>query len=323
MNLKQVCLAVLFAMIWPALGSAQERVVIGTAGTAGALYPMGVAMAETINRHTKDISASAESTAGSLANLRNLALGELDWGISSNEVAYQAFHGEGAYKGRSLPTLRSLFGTVYSWAQVFAPADSPISSIKDFRGKKIGVGAPGSAGEQTAQRLLEFNGMSYDDIDEQFMENSEMVQALRDGTIDAFVITHPLKSAPLLDLTSNFKTKLIPIADDGFYKAYPFFTKSVLPGGTYPNNPDDVFTPTTRVVMYTSEEAGLSDDQVYEMLKLIWDNAGEWQDVHAAVKKAVTLKDALVGTAGVPLHPAAARYFSEKGLTIPGQPKAE
>lgn len=52
--------------------AAQSRFVIGTAGIAGALYPMGVAMAETINRHSDRFMASAASSAASVANLRDL-----------------------------------------------------------------------------------------------------------------------------------------------------------------------------------------------------------------------------------------------------------
>ena len=49
-----------------------KRITIGTAGTSGALYPMGVAMAETITNHVNGITATGESTAASIENLRNL-----------------------------------------------------------------------------------------------------------------------------------------------------------------------------------------------------------------------------------------------------------
>ena len=76
-----------------------KRISIGTAGTAGALYPMGVAMAETINRHVPGYKASAEASSASLENIRNLAQGNVDWAISQNEVAFLAYNGEGKYKG--------------------------------------------------------------------------------------------------------------------------------------------------------------------------------------------------------------------------------
>ncbi|MGQ9367537.1 TAXI family TRAP transporter solute-binding subunit [Azospirillum sp. ST 5-10] len=319
--MRNVCAALLCALALAATAAPASaevtRVVIGTAGTAGALYPMGVAMAESINRHSETIRASAEATAGSLANIRNLANGELQWAISANDVAYQAYTGAGAYEGRAVKDLQGLFGTVGNYVQVFAPADSAVDSIADFRGKRIGVGAPGSGGEQAARALLAYFGLSYDDVDEQFMEDADMATALQDGQLDAFIITHPLRSAPLLDLTTSFRTKLVSIADDGFYKRYPYFSKTEVKGGTYDHIDGAATLPVSRIVMYTTPESGLSDGQVYEMLGIIWDHASEWQDVHAAVKSNVTLERALQGLGGIPLHPAAARFYRERGLALP------
>jgi uncharacterized protein len=311
------CAAVVLVMVMAGQGmAADKRISIGTAGTAGALYPMGVAMAETINRHVPGFKASAEASSASLENIRNLSQGNVEWAISQNEVAYLAYNGLDKYKGKAVKSLQSLFGTLISWAQIFASADSSINSVKDFKGKRIGVGAPGSGGERAAQKILSYYGLTYKDIKPEFMSNPEMVSALKDGTLDAFIITHPLKSAALLDLTTSFKVKMIPVGDEGFYKKYPYFTKRDVPVGTYRNVDKPVPTPTSRVVMYTDTKAGLSTDDVYAMLKGIWENAGEWQSTHPAVKKYTTLKDAVKGL-NIPLHPGAVKYYKEKGLAIP------
>jgi TRAP transporter TAXI family solute receptor len=317
MNKFALSLAAAFGSFLAASAQAQEtRLTIGTAGTGGALYPMGVAMAETINRHLENIQASAEASGGSLENLRNLSTGELDWGISANEVAYQAYHGEGSYEGRPIERLRSLFGTVVSWTQIFAAADSELDSVADFAGRRIGVGPAGSAGEQTAQRLLNHFGLSYDDVDEQYMSDGDMATALQDGMLDAFITTHPLRSAPLMDLTTSFDVKVIPVEDEAFYAENPYFTATEIPANTYEGVEEGVLTPTSRIVMYTTVDAPFSDEQVYELLSSIWNNGSEWQDVHAAVKNSTTLQAALVGLEGVPLHPGAVRFYQDQGNEI-------
>ena len=311
--LVAVILAIAFA---DASVAKDKRISIATAGTAGALYPMGVTMAETINRHVPGIKASAEASGASLENIRNLGQGNVDWAISQNEVAFMAYNGQDKYKGKEVKSLRSLFGTLLSWAQIFTAADSPINSIKDFKGKRIGVGAPGSGGERVAQKVLSYYGLTYKDVKAEFMSNPEMVSALKDGTLDAFIITHPLKSAALLDLTTSFKVKMIPVADNGFYEKYSFFTKREVPAGVYRNVDKPVPTPTSRIVMYTSTKAGLSSDQVYALLKGIWENSDEWVNSHPAVKKYTTLKDALKGLS-IPLHPGAVKFYKEQGLNVP------
>ncbi|MBU4275478.1 MAG: TAXI family TRAP transporter solute-binding subunit [Proteobacteria bacterium] len=314
-----ICMALTLGLVLalPA-AAADKRISIGTAGTAGALYPMGVAMAETINRHVPGFKASAEASSASLENIRNLGQGNVDWAISQGEVAFQAYNGLDKYKGRAQTTLRSLFGTILSVAQIFTSADSKINSVKEFKGKRIGVGAPGSGGERAAQKILSYYGLTYKDIKPEFMSNAEMVAALKDGTLDAFIITHPLKSAALLDLTTSYKVKMIPVADEGFYKEYPYFTKMDVPAGTYRNVDKPVPTPISRVVMYTSTKAGLSVDDVYALLKGLWANTGEWTNTHPAVKKYTTLKDAVKGLQ-VPLHPGAVKFYKEKGLDIPAK----
>lgn len=317
MNIRASIITILISVTTLSTAMAQTRVVIGTAGTTGALYPMGVAMAETLNRHSKSIKASAESTAGSLENIRLLDYGELQWGIVANDMAYQAYTGTGAYEGKQVKSLQGLFGTVASYVQVFAAADSNVNEIADFRGKRIGVGAPGSGGERTAKSLLEFYGLTYNDIKPFFMENADMTSALKDGQLDGFIITHPLRSASLLEMTTTLNSKLIPISDSEFYEKYPYFSKSSIPAGTYNGIDSAVDLPVSRIVMYTTESSGLTDEQVYEMLSTIWENAVEWQAVHAAVKANVTLKQAMVGLDGIPLHPAAQHFFAEKGLALP------
>lgn len=317
--MKKLTTSLAILVVAAVSGVAQAQtpyLTIGTAGTSGALYPMGVSIAQTVNRHMEGVRASAEATGGSLDNLRKLHQGELEWGISSNEVAYQAYHGEGLYEGREIGNLRSLFGTIASWTQVFTAADSDINSIEDFAGKRIGVGAPGSAGEQTAQMLIGQHGLSYEDINEEFMSDAEMATALQDGHLDAFIVTHPLRSAPLLNLTTSFDARLIPIDSNAFYEAYPFYQKMEIPENTYPNIDEPVYTPVSRIVMYTTTDTGFDDLEVYNLIKTVWENAEEWQDVHASVKSSTTLDQVLDGLGGVPLHPGAARYYEEQGFEI-------
>ncbi len=298
-------------------GGSQEEaktISIATAGTAGALYPMGVALAEVLNNNIEGMTASAESSGASMENMRNLKQGNVEWGISQNEVAYQAYNGVGDYEGNQFPELRSLFGTLISWVQIFVPADSDIETVADFAGKRIGVGQAGSGGEAAAKKVLTFYGLDYDSITPEFISDAEMVNALKDGVLDGFISTHPLKSAALLDLTTTFDVKLISVADEGFYDEYPYYTRLTIPAGTYKGVGYPVDTPTSRIVMYTTKD--LPEDLVYESMKAIWKHADDWVKVHASVEKYTTLEDACTNLSA-PLHKGAARYYEEMGVAIP------
>ncbi|HCG63223.1 MAG TPA: hypothetical protein DEZ27_05285 [Sphaerochaeta sp.] len=293
-----------------------KRISIGTAGTAGSLYPMGVAMSETITKHVPGIASTGEATAASVENIRNLTSGKLAMGISQSDIAWLAFNGQGDFEKRKADDLRSLFSTIYSYVQVFTRAESPINTIADFKGKAIGVGAAGSGGEMAARMLLNFHGITYDDIRPQFIPESEAVSALKDNKIAAFICTHPLKSAALMDLTTSIKVKMISFEDDSLYKAFPFWTRYEIPAGTYANIDTAVTVPISRVVMLTSTKAGLSDEEVYNIVKAIWENRNEWGSVTAAVSNQVVLETAL-SEIPVPFHPGAIKYYREKGFAIP------
>jgi TRAP transporter TAXI family solute receptor len=292
-----------------------KRFSIGTAGTAGALYPMGVAMGQTITKHVAGLAATGEATAASVENIRNLSTGKLTMGISQNEIAWLAFHGLGDFKQRKSDMLRSLFSTIYSYIQVFAKADGPVSSIKDFKGKAIGVGAAGSGGEMATRMVLEYFGLTYNDIKPQFIPETEAVSALKDGRIAAFVCTHPLKSAALLDLTNSSSVKMISIAEDGFYTKFPFYSRFTIPPNTYKGVDYPVTVPISRVIMLTTVNPGLSNDEVYAVVKAIWENRAEWSSVHASVNAQVTFEAALKELS-VPMHLGAIQYFLEKGVKI-------
>jgi TRAP-type uncharacterized transport system substrate-binding protein len=67
--------------------------------------------------------------------------------------------------------------------------------------------------------------------------------------------------------------------------------------------------------MLTSTKAGLSEDEVYRMVKAIWENREEWGSVTASVSKQVVFETAL-SELSVPMHPGALKYFREKGFEI-------
>lgn len=300
-----------------------KRITFGTAGTAGALYPMGVAMAQTITDHVDGITATGEATAASIENLRNLHAGNTEIAISQTEVASFAYNGQSDYEGSAFTDIRAMFASIDNFLQVFVLADSDIQSIADLKGKTVSMGAAGSGGEMAARTaLLPSYGLSYDDITPQFMGDADGATALKDGKIDALVVTNPINSATLTELTTSTDVRILPIDADAFYEAYPAYVKYDLPGGTYPGNDEDVTIPRSRIIVCTSTNSGLTDDEVYEITKAIWENRDEWAGCHKSVESQCTWENVLVGI-DIPMAPGSIRYLEEKGVEIPDSLKAD
>jgi TRAP transporter TAXI family solute receptor len=299
-----------------AASQAVKRITFGTAGTAGALYPMGVAMSETITNHVPGLAATGEATAASVENIRNLHEGKMEIGISQTEVASYAYYGQLDYAGNPFTDIRALFATIYSYLQVFVPADSGINSIADFKGKAIGVGPAGSGGELAVRGLLSVYGLSYKDVSPQFIPDGEAVSALKDRKIAGLIATHPLKSAAMTELTTSMKVKLLPITDEQFFKTFGAYSKYTVPAGTYKDIDYEVVIPRSRVIVLGSTKSGLSDTDYYNIVKAVWNNRDEWKSCNASVERESVLEHALEEI-DIPLHPGAIKYFEEIGLKIP------
>lgn len=293
-----------------------KRFTIGTAGTAGSLYPMGVGMAQTITDNVKGFAATGESTAASIENLRNLHEGVMGLGISQSEIAYYAYNGINDYDGNAYKDIRALFSTIYSYLQIFTLEENDITNVLDLKGKTIGVGKAGSGGEMAARSLLKTYGLDYKSVNAQFMSESDAVSALKDKKIDAFIATHPIGSAPLTELVTSAKAKLIPIENESFYSEYPAYTKYILKGGTYSGIEKDVQIPRGRIIMCTSTNSDFTEDDIYNIVKAIWENRSEWASVSNAVEKQVLIETALEEIS-IPLHKGAIKYYEEIGIKVP------
>lgn len=323
-HMKKAVSILLCAILCVGLASgalaAPKRITIGTAGTAGALYPMGVAMAQTITGHVEGIAATGEATAASIENLRNLHQGNTELAISQTEVASFAYYGQSDYEGNAFTDIRALYSTIYNYLQVFTLQGSGIESIADLEGKVVSMGSAGSGGEMAARALLSAYGLDYTKLSAQFMGESDAVTALSDGKIDAMIATHPINSAALAELCSGGKAMLVPIDSPAFYEAYPAYTMYTVPAGTYTGIDVDVVIPKSRIIMCTSTNSGLSDEEVYQIVKAVWDNRAEWSESAKAVSTQVLLETALEEI-DIPLHPGAIRYFEEIGMTVPDKLK--
>ncbi|GAK12193.1 TAXI family TRAP transporter solute-binding subunit [Geomicrobium sp. JCM 19039] len=289
---------------------------IGTAGSGGALFPMGTKMAQTITNNSDSLSSSAITSGGSIENIRQMISGEQGMAIASSEIAYFAYEGIDQYEGNQVEDLRSLFGSINQWALAITKEDSEINSIEDMAGGRIGVGAPGSGGENTARKILNSYGITYDDISEEYLSDSEMAEGLSDGMIDAFLLTNPLNSATLMDLSNTQDIQVLPVDEPSFYEEYSYFDVMDVPAGTYPGQDEPVPTPTNRIILVTMNDGTLSHDQVYEIMEILWENESSWVDAHAAVQADTSFDNALEGLT-IPLHSGAVEYYESKGVDVP------
>lgn len=284
---------------------------IATGGTAGTYYPLGGALAELLNQNIKGMNASAQSTGASVANVNMLKDGSVDIAFIQNDIAYYAANGKEMFKDNKVESIRGIAALYPETVQFVTTADKGIKSIADLKGKKVAVGASGSGAEANARQILGAYGLTYDDIDVQYLSFGEAADALKDGNVDVGVVVAGFPTAAIQDLAANKSAALVNIDAehaDKLMKQYPYFTKITVPKGTYPGQEEDVSTVAVKCVIVTTDK--LSDDLGEQIVKAIYEHLDRMKAAHA-VGKYITKDTALEGMS-VKMNAGAEKYLKAK-----------
>ncbi|MFC0471315.1 TAXI family TRAP transporter solute-binding subunit [Halalkalibacter kiskunsagensis] len=284
---------------------------VATGGTSGVYYPIGGAISNIIETEL-GIDSSVQATGASVENVNLLNTGRAELAITMADTVLQAYEGSGAFEGEQpIDSLRGLTALYPNFVQVVTTEASGIKSIAELEGKRVGVGAANSGVELNARMVLEAHGMTYDDVDEDYLSYSEAIDQIKNGMIDAAFVTSGVPNATVIDLDTTHKAKILPIegeAMDYLIENYQFFSSEMIPAGAYGNEEEIPTAAITNLLLLSNE---VSEDAGYEITKALFENLEQIQGSHNAAKD-ITLETVDVGMS-IPFHPGAERYFKEVG----------
>lgn len=295
-----------------------EQMFLLTGSTGGTYFALGGSIANTWNKHLAGkVQITSQPSGASVENIKRLGKGEAHLGMAMNNIADQAWKGEGeAFKDtkaiKNFRTIGVIYPEVY---QGFVAADSPVSSIADLKGKKVAIGPTGSGTAVISKDIFAAYGLQFSDFKPEFAGFGDAANKFKDGHIDANFGVLSVPAAAIQDVMTARKIKMVEIKGPTFDKMkakYPFFSQFVIPAGTY-GNEKDVYTVSMQAALYC--KADLKDDIVYELTKTFYEKSAEIAAAHAAGKY-IKLEKAIDGIT-TPLHPGAIKYFKEKGVKIP------
>lgn len=308
--------AALVAMSLAAPAVAQDQLSIATGGTGGTYFPVGGGLAEIVNNHVEGYSATAEVTGASVENMGLIATGDADLAIALADTVAQAYNGTGRFEGQQLPMVRALASLYANMVHIVALESSGITSLEGLRGMRVSVGAPGSGTEVNAAAILEANGITYDDIEEQRLNFNETADALANGDIDAGFWSVGAPTSSILNLATTQDIVIIAMTEaelEAAMGAHATFATTTLPGGSYNGVDDD--TPVLGIPNVLTVSSEMSDDLAYALTQAMFENIAELQAVHPAANE--TTIPFTMGATPIPLHPGALRYYDEVGADVP------
>ena len=288
-------------------------------GSPGSLYhPVGNAICRMFNLpgENRSIPCVAVRSDGSVANIRRVESGEAIFGLSQTDLAYAAFHGTGPFTAAGPdPKLRTLIALYPEAFTVVARADSGIRDFRDLRGRRIGIGKSGAGNTFTRDVLLRFFDWKISDR-ERLLEfgPAEQNRALCSDKVDAIIFAAGHPDGLTQEATTGCRARLVRVAGpeiDRLLARHPYYVASVIPGGMYAGNPDDVPTFGTRAVLVTTSDQ--PDDLAYALVKAVLDNFADFRRLHPALS-ALDIGDLVPGGTVMPIHPGAIRYYREAGF---------
>lgn len=294
----------------------KKRVVFG-GGPAGGTFQV-VANAIQVYKPVKEIkefSVRAQSSGGSVENLRKVNSGKMQFGVVYSGHVYQGLNGLMKNDPRKYEDVKAVAWIYGAPAQLVVRADSGITSVKQLEGKKVGVGNAGSGAFANCELFFTHMGI-WDKIERNAMGYNDAAAAFGNNQLDAFWLFTAFPSGAVIMAAQTNDIAMVDLNADaeksGFYKKFPYFSKLAVPAGTYKGVEKDV--PTFQDSTLIVANSKVADDIVYKLLSTIFTPEG----LKHMVSQKKTFKNMSIenGINGIvtPIHPGAEKFWKEKGV---------
>lgn len=293
--------------------SADQKIDLrwGTISAGGAWQVIGAAMLEDIKKANPTYTGSTIPSTPT-ANIMGVHQGKFDIGFTIADTTSTASNGEGYFKpSGKIDDIREIVALYPHSAHIVVLENSKINSVSELKGKRVTPGDKGTSGDLEFQRLLKAYGMSLDDVKVQYLSFTDAAQQMIDGHLDAMFLFSPPPFAPVINVASQKKIKLLPVDDDKIAEMlkYQGIQSYEFPAGMYKGVDQPVKTIMSRSHIIVNKD--MPEDVAYNIVKTIAENFPRYSDVLASMK--FTSAEEMGTDVGIPLHPGAEKYYKEKG----------
>ena len=293
--------------------------IFTTGGETGTYYAFGGVIAQDVSANTAT-NVTAISSDGSKANVLLLQSDDAQLGFCQSDVMAYAYNGTSTFAYTGAYTGFSTVANLYMEQVQIVTCDPSIKTVADLAGKKVSVGAGGSGVYFNAVDILSAYGLGdlndkgeFTQIIANYQSFGDSADSLTDGTIDAAFIVAGAPTNAISSLATTKDVYLVSLDDahiDTLLAASPYYSKTTIPADTYPGTPEATTVAVGAVVIARDD---VSEDDIYNFVSDIYENAANLSHGKASE---LDLTFAASVTA-VPYHPGAAKYFAEKGITVP------
>ncbi len=296
--------------------AAKERVIFG-GGPAGGTFQVvanGIQVYKPVKAR-KDFSVRAQTSAGSVENLRKTNAGRQQMSVVYSGHVWLGRNGQMKNDPKKYEDVLAVAWLYGAPAQLVVRQGSGIKSVKDLVGKKVGVGNAGSGAFANCELFFSHMGV-WDKIERNAMGYNDAAAAFGNKQLDAFWLFTAFPSGAVIMAAQTNDIELVDLDKDaeatGFYKKYPYFGKLAVPAGTYRGVDYDAGAFQDSALWVANSK--VSADTVYNLLSIIYKDEG-LKHMYGQKKtfKNMSLKTGATNIV-TPFHPGAEKFWKEKGM---------
>lgn len=286
--------------------SPRGTVRFATGVRTGVYERYGVLLQQDLRGAMPGVRVDLVNTQGSVDNIERVASGQADFTIAAADAVAD-------YRGPGRDRLRACARLYDDYMQLIVPRDSHVTSARDLRGKRVGVGQAGSGVNLITRRLLAAAGLNMaKDLTAVPVGIDQAPRQLSSGRLDAFFWSGGLPTSAVADLARTSDIKLVQLGDlvDRLHRMgarTAYYRQATMPADAYPKVQRGKAVKTIAVanLLVTTERADAS--LVEGITRAVIDSRDAiGNQVHAA--QLMDLRTA-VFTDPLPLHEGAQRYY--------------
>lgn len=253
-----------------------------------------------------------QSTSGGVVVVSAIDKGQGQLGLAQSDVVYIAYRRgieSNLYPHKNLRAIAVLWVNTF---YVLVRDDSPFRSIRDLKGRRVGILLPGTSGEFSMRYVLSAHGMSYGDVQPIFEPTDRLVPKLGSGQIDAVLSANPLMLAAARALGQTVPLRLLPIDRTVINRlrgSYPFLKPVTVAANQLPGQSRPIETLGSEWLLICRSD--LSEDLVYQLTREFFAQLPALARDHG---EAALIDPEQAPATPIPLHAGAARYYREREI---------
>lgn len=318
------CLPVLLLIFlaplsWPVFAAEPGKfMALGTGATNGVFYPVGEGICGMVNERRLEhgFRCLAYQTGAAVYNLKAIGTGELDLGISYANLLQDAYTGGGVFADDAPMSDLRLVTSLYRMpAVIIVKGEQRVDGLDQLTGLRINAGNVGSGKRTIADAIFNVMGWRTSDFSKvSELDTTEVEEAFCRGEMDVMVEAMAMDSSFIKRVTGECHGKFVNIPDEIIRKVIGFspgLDATIIAGGQYPQNPDNVQTLSINAVLATSDR--VSPEAIYAVTDGIFSKFDEYRAMHPALS-GENQQQMLDTSAGFPLHEGTMRYCREHRL---------